>query len=76
MVLGHHVEGGVTGTSTQPKEDSHYWRVEKWAREMLGTIACRHAEAGNTTVLMTGRKLTEEERDELIRSGVRVETTR
>ena len=60
---------------SRAKEDSHYWRVETWARELQAHIARRHAEAGNVTVLMAPRRLNEDEKDAFARSGVRVEQT-
>jgi hypothetical protein len=61
---------------TKEKADSLYWVVEHECHRLQALVAMSHAKRGNQTVLMTGRKVTEEQREELNASMVEVVTTR
>lgn len=56
--------------------DSAYWIVEQEALRMQARVAMAHAKRGGRTVLMTGRKLTEDQAQELQEASVEVVDTR
>ena len=56
--------------------DSAHWIVERESTRMQALVAMSHAKRGGRAVLMTGRKLSEEQQAELSEAGVEVVSTR
>jgi hypothetical protein len=60
----------------KPASDSAYWLAEKECQRIQALVAMNHAKRGGQAVLMTGKKLTAEQQDELAAAGVEVIATR
>jgi hypothetical protein len=57
-------------------EDSLYWQVERECLRLQALVSMSHASKGNRTVMLTGRKMTGEQREELNASMVEVISTK
>ena len=60
----------------EQKEDSAYWIVEQECARTQALVAMSHAKRGGKSVLMTGRRLSEDQQEELRAAGVEVVSTR
>lgn len=56
--------------------DSLFWIVEKECLRIQALVAMSHAKRGGRTVLMTNRKMSEDQLDELLSCGVEAHPTR
>lgn len=56
--------------------DSLRWVVEQQLAKLQGLVAISHAKRGNQTVMMTSRKISDGDMDELADAGVTVKNAR